>query len=159
MNGAEGYENSSIKAVIDRVHADEAAVIKYARKFWVDAGYGVPRSAMRDTRIDKGVLRKKNNHGNEKGWLRSRRAAADAIREPMRGDDLGDESLMLSWTATHAKEKAFQQSRSLKRKVESLNAGELLPHEISGNLRAAAVRQKIKDGNSFAVWTARLFRL
>ena len=66
----------------------------------------------------------------------------------MRGDDLGDESRMLSWTATHAKEKAIQRSRTLKRKIESMNAGELLPHEVSGNLRAAAAQQMIKNDDA-----------
>lgn len=101
--------------------------------------FGPPR-VHKTLRLDKGIARvPTGGSSTERGWIRERRLQVEAaLSQKTVTGKLSYQSLqtddLSTWDESHEKEATFQRQSRLKRKVEALQNGLLLPEEADEEL-------------------------
>lgn len=109
--------------------------------------FGSPRMH-KTPRLDKGIVRVPTGGSTtERGWIRERRLQVEAaVSQKSATGKLSYQSLqtddLSTWDESHEKEATFQRQSRLKRKVEALQNGLLLPEDADDELELFTLQMK-----------------
>ena len=145
----EGTMNNMLNILETASPQDDQAAIPIAQQLWFET-YGDARTTSRGTRIDTGTQRSTTGNG-EHAWIKKRRdelsqgiaasststpsaASADA-KVNARAEKLASKNK----NDSHYKELNFQKDKETTTMIEALEAGLLLPEEISDDLQVKLI--------------------
>jgi hypothetical protein len=127
----------------DPVHDSE--MIEQATHVWQELYGNVRRSADRQPRSDKGLLKVKMEDPqgavSEKQWLKKRRVSVSELlttppAKAVRKEDLGEEV----WTPAHDKELLFNARKHEANLFNALRSNTVTAHEVPAAVREAAAQ-------------------
>ncbi|CAK9104835.1 unnamed protein product [Durusdinium trenchii] len=145
-HASEACECNEAVLLLDHCEDLEEQQIALARKVWAQI-YPSPRTHKKP-RLDKGISRSSSPLSQslmtETTWIRNRRKDVDDHVSARHSDEiLDDDGTDSCWGNTHEKEAKLQAEGRLKRKVQALRDGVLLPSEADQELEDYIQRMKV----------------
>ena len=124
----------------------DARAIELAQKEWAQEYSNARKTDSRRTRLDAGTTHRSRGKATETAWIATRRQAVASIASSSQPKPSSSEVVAkagelatASWSEKHSKEQAFQELKEVRRCLDALQAGLLLPEEVAPEMQTALI--------------------